>query len=198
MVKYPDNWQPLSINGDCTYRYLLSLYNFKRPCTKRLLAFMCNPSEANLSMCDGSVANLLTTAGNDMNQYSHVDLMNLLPIYESNPWELKEDTCFKNVDKNYELICIILKTYPNADILLATGDLSDSKYIKKKLQNRIISYYEEIVSLLSMRNIYFLEAGRNNYGYHFSQQVIGTQNINIETKKLKFVDYSTVNKFRKR
>lgn len=197
MTNYPGDWHPLSINGDNTYRYLLSFYNSNRPCTKRLLAFMCNPSKANLSNCDGSVANLLTIAGNDMNQYSHVDLMNLLPIYQSNPQKLDESTCFKNIGKNLELIRIILMAYPKADILLATGDLSDSKNIAKTLQPKLISYYEELVNSLAARNIYFIKAGTNNYGYHCSPRVIGSQNINVETVKLKFMDYSTIGKFKK-
>ena len=134
-------------------------YSLIKDGAKMLIVVGFNPSTADDTKIDTTMRFVLGIA--EFNEYHGFAMVNLYPLRSTNPDDLPLNADEELIKENFSHIDSILEEYPTADILLAYGNLVNSRPYTKEIARNLLELFNN-----KSRQIYCLAKLRSGNPKH--------------------------------
>ena len=134
-------------------------YSLIKDGAKMLIVVGFNPSTADDTKIDATMRFVLGIA--EFNEYDGFAMVNLYPLRSTNPDDLPLNADEELIKENFSHIDSILEEYPTADILLAYGNLVNSRPYTKEIARNLLELFNN-----KSRQIYCLAKLRSGNPKH--------------------------------
>lgn len=165
VYKYKDyvDIDNIEINQETGYRYSLFIPLKKTVNKKHVLVIMRNPSEANKSISDKTINNVLSFCHN---KYGGVYMANLYPYYETKSRKLKDfidlESYKEKMEKNSQALEGLLKNID--DVIVAWGTSSTGSKYEENYRNTVRSVSNKLTR--ANKNVYAMRFVSSRNPWH--------------------------------